>query len=268
MKILVTGYRGFIGQNMVNALQHEHELQLFEWGEPTPDIKGLDWVVHLGAISSTTERDVERVMRQNYDFSYWLLDQCSTHGVNFQYSSSASVYGLNRDFTERGAVDPRSPYSWSKYLFERHVERTRHGFLKDFVVQGFRYFNVYGPHEEHKGTQASPFYQFSRQAEETGVIKLFYGSHHYFRDFVPVEQVVNTHKAFFDVSESGVWNVGTGKVRSFQSVAEEIAKKYSAKIEYIHMPDSMKMQYQVYTCADLTKLKGTLGEAYCSQWNI
>lgn len=264
MKILITGYRGFIGQNMVKALQHDHELQLFEWGEPIPDIKGLDWVVHLGAISSTTERDVERIMRQNYDFSCWLLDQCSIHGVNFQYSSSASVYGLNRDFSELAPVDPRSPYSWSKYLFDRHVERARAGFLTDFVVQGFRYFNVYGPHEEHKGNQASPFYQFTKQAQTDGVIKLFYGSHHFFRDFVPVERVVDVHKRFFQVRESGIWNVGTGVARNFQSIAEEIAKQYSAKIEYIHMPESMRSQYQIYTCADLTKLKGTIGETYSS----
>lgn len=268
MKILVTGHRGFIGQNMVRVLGHEHELTLFEWGDPIPEIKDLDWVIHLGAISSTTERDVELIMRQNYDFSCWLLDQCSIHGVNFQFASSASVYGLNRDFSEHGAVDPRNPYSWSKYLFERYVERNRHGFLKDFVVQGFRYFNVYGSGEDHKGSQASPFYQFTRQARETGCIKLFYGSHHYFRDFVPVELVVNTHKEFFRVAESGIWNIGTGQARSFMSVAEEIAKQYNAKIEFIQMPDSLKSHYQVYTCADLTKLKRTLGETYCSKWNL
>ena len=263
MKILVTGHRGFIGQNMVKALQDQHELTLFEWGDPVPEIRGLDWVIHLGAISSTTERDVERVMRQNYDFSCWLLDQCNQHGVNLQYSSSASVYGLHREFTEYSPVDPRSPYSWSKYLFERHVERSRVHFLKDFVVQGFRYFNVYGPHEEHKGDQASPFYRFEQQARDTGVIRLFYGSHHFARDFIPVEQIVRLHQRFFKVQESGIWNMGTGQVRSFQSIAEEVAQRYNAKLDFIDMPERVRSQYQIYTCADLTKLKGTLGEANC-----
>ena len=77
MKILVTGHRGFIGQNMVKELQKYYELSFFEWGDPVPEIRGLDWVIHLGAISSTTESDVERVMRQNYDFSCWILDQCN-----------------------------------------------------------------------------------------------------------------------------------------------------------------------------------------------
>jgi ADP-L-glycero-D-manno-heptose 6-epimerase len=264
VKILITGHRGFIGQNMFNALKDEHELSTFEWNDPIPDIKGFDWVIHLGAISSTTERDVELVMRQNYDFSCWLLDQCGLNGINFQYASSASVYGFNREFSEYSAVDPRSPYSWSKFLFDRHVDRVRHGYLKDFVVQGFRYFNVYGPHEDHKKDQASPYYKFTQQAKTTGKIKLFYGSHHYFRDFIHVDRVIDIHKKFFKVKESGLWNVGTGQVTSFQTIAEEIAKQYDAQIEYISMPETIKSQYQVYTCADLTKLRRTLGEENCS----
>jgi len=268
MKILITGYRGFIGQNMTAALVSDHDLRLFEWDQPMPTIRGLDWVIHLGGISSTTERDVERIMRQNYDFSCWLLDECANYGVNLQFSSSASVYGLNRDFGELDPVDPRSPYSWSKYLFERYVERNRRNFRKDIIVQGFRYFNVYGSGEGHKGGQASPFHQFARQARETGRIKLFYGSHHFLRDFVSVEQVVDTHKEFLRVNESGIWNVGTGQPRSFLSVAEEVVQKHPAEFEFVEMPDSLKTQYQIYTCADLTKLKRTLGETYCSKWNL
>jgi ADP-L-glycero-D-manno-heptose 6-epimerase len=158
-------------------------------------------------------------------------------------------------------VAPNSVYSWSKYFFERYVESTQS--RRDILVQGFRYFNVYGPHEDHKD-QPSPFHRFAKEAQETGVIKLFYGSNYFYRDFVPVELITDLHQKFFNVKESGVWNIGTGTVRSFQSVAEEIAAKYSAKIEYIEMPPSLKTQYQIYTCADLTKLKRTLGEANCS----
>lgn len=265
MKILVTGHRGFIGQNMVNALKDKHELTFFEWGDSQyPKIQGLDWVIHLGAISSTVELDVEKVMRQNYDFSCWLLNQCNKYSVNLQYASSASVYGLNKEFSEHSPVNPRSPYAWSKYFFERHVENSTEHFAKDLVVQGFRYFNVYGPHEDHKGNQASPFYRFDDQARRNGSIRLFYGSHHYSRDFIHVEQIVDLHQKFFAVKDSGIWNMGTGKTRSFQSIAEEIAQKHNARLEYFDMPEQIRLQYQVYTCADLTKLKGTLGETYSS----
>lgn len=253
MKILITGYRGFIGQNMVKALKDEHELSYYEWGDEPPEIEGLDWVIHLGAISSTTEQNVEKVMKQNHDFSCIMLVACQIHGVNLQYASSASVYGINtKNFKEEGPLNPTSPYSWSKYLFDRHVKTQKFDRIK---VQGFRYFNVYGPNEDHKGDQASPYHKFEQQAKTTGRIKLFENSDKYYRDFVPVETVINVHKQFFNVQESGIWNVGTGKARSFQDVAEEIAKKYNAKIEYIPMPEKLKGQYQEYTQADITELK-------------
>lgn len=256
MKILITGYKGFIGQNMVNALSG-HELTLHEWGDNFPEVKGHDWVIHLGAISSTTETDVEKVMTQNYDFSKKIIYDCLAHRVNLQYSSSASVYGLNRDFREDAPLNPMSPYAWSKYLFDRFVQNHDWTGIR---VQGFRYFNVYGPHEDHKGNQASPYYKFEKQAKETGVIKLFEDSDNYLRDFVPVETVVNTHKQFFNVAETGVWNIGTGQATSFKSVARAIAVKYDAKLEYIPMPQEVKNQYQKYTCADITKLKKSLNE--------
>jgi len=257
MKILVTGHKGFIGQNMVKALE-EHDLFLYEIGEPLPNVKGLDWVIHLGANSSTTETNVEKIIDQNYDFSRWLLNKCQDEGVNFQYSSSASVYGLGTDFKESAPANPLSPYAWSKLLFDRYVV----GFEKQWTikVQGFRYFNVHGPYEDHKGDQASPHHKFTKQAEITGVIKLFEGSENYKRDFVPVETVVDIHKKFFNVKESGIWNVGTGNPQSFKSVAETIAESTGARIEYIPMPDRLTNQYQKYTCADLTKLNKTLND--------
>lgn len=259
MKILVTGHKGFIGQNMISAL-NGHNLAFYEWGDTLPVVDKFDWVIHLGAISSTTETDVEKIMRQNYDFSCWLLNECEEAGVNFQYSSSASVYGLNTDFREDAAKNPLSPYAWSKYLFDRHVE-SRKWYTR---VQGFRYFNVYGPHEEHKGNQSSPHHKFTKQAETTGVIKLFEGSENYKRDFVPVDTVVDIHKQFLNIKESGIWNVGTGQAMSFKALAETIAEGMQARIEYISMPEELKTQYQTYTCADLTKLRVTLNEKDCS----
>lgn len=252
MKILITGYKGFIGQNIVNALKNDHELTLFEVGQEPPEFEGLDWCIHLGAITSTTERDVEKIMALNHDFSCMILMACQLNNVNLQYASSASVYGTLNSFKEDGPVDPKSPYAWSKYLFDRNVLRQKYD---NIVVQGFRYFNVYGPYEDHKGDQASPYHKFEKQAKEKGVITLFHDSDKYFRDFVPVETVVNVHKKFFEVKESGIWNIGTGTPKSFQQVADEIAKKYNASIEYIPMPENIKNQYQSYTCANLDKLR-------------
>jgi ADP-L-glycero-D-manno-heptose 6-epimerase len=252
MKILITGSKGFIGQNMVNALKDEYELVFYNWGDNLPYLNGISICVHLGGLSSTTETDVDKILTMNYDFSRWLLGECQRFGVNFQYASSASVYGLGENFQEDAPVDPRSPYAWSKYLFERYVHQYRDRWK--YPVQGFRYFNVYGPYEDHKGDQASPYSKFTKQAQETGVITLFEGSDSFKRDFVSVEKIVKVHKHFFNIPDSGIWNIGSGVAKSFKEVAEEVAKKYNAKIEYIPMPKAVSLHYQKYTCADLTKL--------------
>lgn len=255
MKLLITGHRGFIGSNALTYFKSKYDVDTYEYNQTLPDLDaGYDWVLHFGAISSTTESDVEKVMHQNYDFSCWLLDECNNRNIKLQYSSSASVYGLGRDFREIAPPDPRTPYAWSKYLFDRHVANGHW----NTVVQGFRYFNVYGAGENHKGDQASPYHKFTQQAQETGIIRLFEGSDRFYRDFVPVDLVVKTHDKFLSISKSGVWNVGTGQARSFQSVAEEIAKKYNARIEYIPMPERLKAGYQAYTCADLTAIREAL----------
>lgn len=249
MRLLLSGHKGFIGSNFLKALDG-HDVVTYEWGDSLPKVQGLDWVIHVGAISSTTETDVEKIMRQNYDFSCWLLDECIKHGVKMQFSSSASIYGLNMQFKENSPVDPRTPYSWSKYMFEKYAEKK----FNDTIIQIFRYFNVYGPNEEHKGTQASPFCQFEKQAKENGRIKVFKNSDTYWRDFIHVNEVIDTQKAFFSVRESGVWNVGTGDVMSFM----QVAKKFDVPIDLIDMPENLKHSYQKYTCADMTKTRKTM----------
>lgn len=250
MKILLTGHRGFIGQHLMYTLEQHHTLSLYDWGAPVPDVQGHDWVIHVGAISSTTERDVEKIMRQNVDFSIDLYEQCRFHGVNFQFASSASVYGLGPTFSEDAPVDPRTPYAWSKYLVERHIQRVP---PKHMVAQCFRYFNVYGPEgEEHKNSQASPFMQFKRQAEQTGSVKVFDVEAH--RDFVHVSQVVDTHIKFFNVAQSGVFNIGTGTTKTFRDVAQ----LYTNNIVTVPMPKNLEHSYQIYTCADMTKTRNAL----------
>ena len=249
MKILVTGHRGFIGSHIASSL-HEHELSVYEWGQDFPGVQGCDWVIHIGAISSTTEKNIDLILKQNYDFSVFLFEECKKYGVNMQYASSASVYGLNSEFSENSPVDPRTPYAWSKYLFEYYVRQH----MSNNIVQGFRYFNVYGPGEEHKGDQASPFTQFAKQAKQTGKVKVFKGSDEYRRDFIHVDEIVMLHKKFLKVEESGIWNFGTGKTMSFL----DVAKKFTNTIVEIDMPEDLKNSYQKYTCADVTKLKKTL----------
>ena len=256
MKILVTGYKGFIGQHAVKKLTHLNiPYVTYEWGEVFPSLNDITHIMHFGAISSTTETNVERIMIQNYDSTTNLMQLCMKNNIHFQYSSSASVYGLGTDFKETAPVDPRSPYAWSKYLIERFHNKNANAF--NITIQGFRYFNVYGDHgEEHKGNQASPYHTFRKQLKETGVIKIFENSENYIRDFIHVNQVLNIQFKFLLIPESGIWNIGTGKPKSFKAVAEEIGDN----IIEIPMPDNLKNSYQQYTCADLTKLNSTLNQ--------
>jgi ADP-L-glycero-D-manno-heptose 6-epimerase len=135
-------------------------------------------------------------------------------------------------------------------MFERYAAKRQE--FADHVgnrIQGFRYFNVYGSGEAHKGGQASPYHQFEKQARETGRICVFEGSREYRRDFVSVSQVIDTHLAFLNIKQSGVFNVGTGRTQSFYEVAE----RFGVPIEEIPMPEHLKSSYQTYTCADMTR---------------
>jgi len=262
MKILVTGHKGFIGSHVLKALS-DHEVITFEWKDTFPKLDGVDTIIHIGGISSTTETNIEKIMTQNYDFSCDLLDKCLELNINFQYSSSASIYGHKEEFKEDSPVDPRTPYAWSKYMFERYAaEKYEIANQKNISIQGFRYFNVYGDGEEHKGGQASPYTQFLKQANETGEIKVFADSQNYLRDFVHVNKVVEVHKKFLNIKSTGIYNIGTGSARSFMEIAAIIATQTGATIKEIPMPQELIHSYQKYTCADLTKLTKTINEHF------
>ena len=255
MKILVTGSNGFIGQNMVNALKEKHEVSTYEWGQQYPLLDGLDWVVHLGAISSTTEKDVRLIVRQNIESSIYLYEDCIEKGVNFQFASSASVYGKDpSSFREDADLDPYSHYARSKALFENYIKIRK----APIVTQVFRYFNVYGPNEDHKGDQASPHTKFLTQAKKTGKVKLFKNSEYFYRDFIHVDKIIEYHQRFFSIKKSGVWNMGTGFEKSFYEVALDICKETGASIEWVDMPEKLKQSYQDFTRADTVKLWKTL----------
>lgn len=255
MRLLVTGHRGFIGSRAVEHFSSKHQVDVYEWhATERPQVENYDWVLHFGGVSSTTERDVEKILGMNFDFTTWLYDQCCAAGVNLQYASSASVYGDTDHFREDGAVNPQSPYAWSKYLIERYIRNHPTSWIQ---VQGFRYFNVYGSGEDHK-SQPSPHTAFRRQVKEQGHISLFVGERESRRDFVPVERVLEVQEKFLEIPESGVWNIGSGRATSFRDIAERVSLETGAPILEKPLPSAMGSQYQWYTCADLTHLNSTL----------
>ena len=256
MKILITGNEGFIGKNLSQYLVSKgHEVEGFEYKSDDiyPDPSRYDTVIHLGAISSTTETDVEKILKQNYEYTMNLITMCDKFGVNLQLASSASVYGTGEDgFTEKSKCYPKSPYAWSKYLVDRFLVQADVNTF-NMNIQSFRYFNVYGQGEEHKGNQASPVSKFIEQAKH-GTIKIFPNSANYERDFIWVGDVCRIHDIMLQKDARGIFNVGTGKTTSFFDIAHKVANKYDARVEQIPMPDNLKGQYQEYTCADLTNL--------------
>lgn len=256
--ILVTGHKGFIGSFLYKKLLNlNYDVRGLEWREEL-DLDGITTVIHLGGISSTTEKNVDKVMTQNYDFSVTLLKKCISRNINFQYASSASVYGKNTGFTEESPVDPKTPYAWSKYMFERFANKKINEDV-NITIQGFRYFNVWAETgEEHKAGQSSPYFKFTKDAIEKKKITLFENSDFCQRDFIHVNEIVDYHIKFLNVKESGIWNLGKGYAKSFLQVASEIHQKYPCEINFIPMPDHLKDSYQYYTCADMTKTNKTL----------
>ena len=267
MKVLVTGHKGFIGQNMCKAIQKEGwDLVTFDISDDfnvrPKDLSfdGVNCVIHLGAISSTTETDIRKIINFNLSWSIEMLEECRERGIHMQFASSASVYGQNFDSSileEKDVCYPANYYALSKYMFEQYALKRP---LVESGLQIFRYFNVYGPHEEHKGSQASPYTQFAKQAKETGVIKVFKGSDKFTRDFVHVDTVINAHIQCLKRTEftGGIYNVGSGYSRSFLDVAKDIAFLYNAEIKEIPFPDNLKEHYQYHTQANITRLNSLL----------
>ena len=256
MKILVTGNKGFIGNQIFkHFLNLGHEVYGFEWNDGNfPFVKSFDWVIHCGAVSDTTERDVEKVLRQNYEFTLKLINVCNKNKTNIQLSSTSAVYGPNKSFNEKDPVYPQTPYAWSKYLIDKYlIDKI---FCKcDIIIQSFRYFNVYGPGESHKRDQQSMISKFQEQANKDREIKLFKNSNNYKRDLICVFDLCKIHEQMIKKNVNGIFNLGTGKATNIEKAAKLIAKLTGSKIKYIDMPEHLKGQYQEYTCADITKLR-------------
>lgn len=198
----------------------------------------VDEIWHIGAISDTTCTNLDLIHTYNIQYTINLFEAAIQYQIPVKYASSASVYGNTLNI-----INPLNYYSLSKATVDLWVKDNIHKFTR---INGYRFFNVYGKHEDHKGNQASPIHTFTKQAKETGVIKLFKQSHMYYRDFVWVEDVID---CMMKSKPSGIYDVGTSRPISFEDVGRLIADKYNATIEYIPFPEHLKNKYQTNTCA-------------------
>ena len=307
MYYIVTGAAGFIGSNLVKALNERGEnniiavdhLKNADKFRNLVDCEIADFldkedflgklqegffdglvsaVLHQGACSDTMETDGRYMMENNYQYTLELLNYCQNEEIPFLYASSASVYGGGGVFKEsREFESPLNVYAYSKFLFDQIVRRRWH--KRSSQIVGLRYFNVYGPREQHKGRMASVAFHFFNQYRAEGKVKLFEGCDGYanggqLRDFVSIEDVVKVNMYFLDnPKQSGIFNLGTGQAQSFNDVAvatintlrkaegqpelslEELHQK--GMISYIPFPEALRGKYQSYTQADIGALRGS-----------
>ena len=306
MTIIVTGAAGFIGSNIVKALNRRGETDIIAVDNLTNGHKfrnladcdiahyldkhefirqvrehliahDIRAVFHQGACSNTMEHNGQYMMENNYQYSLDLLDWCQDERIPFLYASSAAVYGKGTAFREERALEkPLNVYGYSKFLFDQVVRRRIAQGLTAQVV-GFRYFNVYGMREQHKGRMASVAYHHFNQYRSQGYVNLFgayenYGNGKHSRDFISVEDVAKVNLYFFDNFEkSGIFNLGTGRSQPFNDLAAATVNACRAAegkpklslaelveqqlIRYIPFPEDLAGKYQSFTQADTEKLR-------------
>ncbi|CAN7426526.1 ADP-glyceromanno-heptose 6-epimerase [Rhizobacter sp. LjRoot28] len=267
-------YRNLLGGGISDYFDRSDFYERFARGE----FGKVDAVFHEGACSDTMEHNGRYMMDTNYRCSKGLLDACQRQGVRLLYASSAATYGGSDTFREEPAFEhPLNVYGYSKLLFDNVVRRMLPGATSQ--VAGFRYFNVYGPREQHKGRMASVAFHHFNQFRDTGRVKLFgeyggYGPGGQTRDFIHVDDVVAVNLWFLqNPGHSGIFNLGTGRAQPFNDVAVATVNASRALqgapampladlvqhgfIEYIPFPDALVGKYQSYTQADATRLRAT-----------
>ncbi|MBE4590023.1 ADP-glyceromanno-heptose 6-epimerase [Vibrio navarrensis] len=288
--IIVTGGAGMIGSNIVKALneigindilvvdnlkngrkfKNLVDLDITDYMDRddflTQIMAGdnfgpIEAVFHQGACSATTEWDGKYMMLNNYEYSKELLHYCLDREIPFLYASSAATYGETSVFKEEQEYEGAlNVYGYSKQQFDNYVRRLwkdaeEHG-EKLSQITGFRYFNVYGPREQHKGSMASVAFHLNNQILADENPKLFAGSEQFKRDFIYVGDVCKVNLWFMQHGVSGIFNCGTGNAESFEEVAKAVIKHHGkGEIETIPFPEHLKGAYQEFTQADLTKLR-------------
>ena len=286
--IVVTGAAGFIGSNLVRGLNAAGRTDIIVVDDLTDGTKfrnlvdcdfldyldkdefisslpgrltGVEHVFHQGACSDTREWDGRFMLENNYAWSRRLLEACVKTGVALIYASSAAVYGDNRSFIEKPQFEqPVNVYGYSKLLFDRYARRMMQSAASQ--IAGLRYFNVYGPGEQHKGAMASVIFQLHRQLLESGEVKLFKGSGGYpdgeqRRDFVHIDDVVDVNLWFMNNNRaSGIFNVGAGRSRSFNDIACQLIDWHAkGRVQYVDFPEDVLGAYQSFTQADISALR-------------
>jgi ADP-L-glycero-D-manno-heptose 6-epimerase len=296
-KILITGGSGFIGSGIAwelnkrgheNILIADHLRSSEKWknlvnmrfvdyieGDNLDDLLtnrpeqllDIKTIFHLGACSSTTETNVAYLIRNNYEFTKSLAHFALAHDIRFVYASSAATYGsLEKELRETlplASLKPLNAYAYSKHLFDCHAEQA--GFLSR--ITGLKYFNIFGPNEQHKGDMRSIVAKAFDQIQETGKVSLFKSYRTEFpdgeqsRDFLYVKDAVETSVTLAEsVAGGGLFNVGSGKPTTWTELATAVFTALGKKphIEFVDMPPDMRSKYQYSTCADLTKLRSVV----------
>lgn len=302
--IVVTGAAGFIGSNLVRGLNgrgHKDILAVDDLTEGDKFVNLVDGqiadymdkdefrqrlaagrlpsiqaILHQGACSDTTERNGKFMLDNNYRVTLEIFQYAQKHKIPLLYASSAAVYGAGPSYIEDLLYEsPLNVYGYSKFLFDQVLRR--HLDQLSAPVVGLRYFNVYGPNEQHKGRMASVAFHNMNQFRKEGHVRLFggwdgYGNGGQMRDFIHVDDVVDVNLHFLDHPEvSGIFNCGTGRAQPFNDVAATVVNALRAAsghealslndlvdqqlIRYIEFPDDLKGRYQSHTQADLTRLR-------------
>lgn len=243
--IIITGHSGFIGKKFLEQINQPiikvEKEDSFRFLSSFSDWNKVSLIIHQGAISSTVERNISTLHHHNVAFTLMLFDYAIKYQIPVKFASSASVYG-----NTIGSINPLNYYAITKLQIDYFIQDNIDKFSS---IQSFRYFNVYGQGEEHKGDQASPISKFTKQIRETGKLKLFEGSDKFLRDFVCVDDIVNV--VLNNQEPSGIYDLGTGNPISFQDVAELVTKKEGGEIELIPFPEHLKSKYQDYTKANM-----------------
>lgn len=257
-------WKNLVGKRFCDLI---HKDTLFSWLEKS-DASGIEAIIHLGACSSTVERDAHYLLENNYRYSRRLAQYAFPRSIRFIQASSAATYGsgalgFSDEEAQLESLQPLNMYGFSKHLFDLWLKRE--GLLDKVVV--LKYFNVFGPNEYHKGRMASAFLGMLPQVREKGTLSLFasdvpnvlHGEQK--RDFVYVKDVARMTCAFLDRSETGIFNIGSGEAISWNRLAHALfqAVKKPAQISYIPMPIDLQGKYQNFTQADMTKTKKVLG---------